>query len=383
MVAAVRQGQSLRAVARRFGVGVATVASWVERAKGQRLDRVDWADRSRAPHHTRRTDSAREDLVLQVRRALADSDLGAVGAVVIRDALQQRGQDPLPSVRTINRILGRRGLLDGRPRTRRPPPPRGWYLPDLAAAEAELDSFDIVEGLVIKDGPQVEVLNGVSLHGGLVTSWPVPSPVTTDLTLASLREHWRSFGLPAYAQFDNDPIFQGTHRWPDALGRVSRLCLGLGGGPVFAPPGEMGFQAMIESYNGWWQARVWSRFQHPDLSALQQRSPRHTQALRRHRAARVEAAPPRRPFPAGWEFQPRKRPGGRLVFLRRSGGASQVTVLGQTWSLGEVWPHRLVRAEVDLGADKIRFFRLRRREPSSQPQILEVDYRVPNRGFEE
>ena len=54
MVAAVRRGQSLRAVARQFGVGVATVAHWVERTKGQRLDRVDWSDRSSVPHQTRR-----------------------------------------------------------------------------------------------------------------------------------------------------------------------------------------------------------------------------------------------------------------------------------------------------------------------------------------
>jgi hypothetical protein len=320
---------------------------------------------------------------LQIRRELADSDLGAVGAAVIHQALQQRGRSPLPSVRTINRILRRRGAVDARQRTRRPPPPRGWYLPDLAAVGVELDSFDIVEGLVIKGGPQVEVLNGVSLHGGLVASWPVPTPVTTDLTLASLQEHWREVGLPGYAQFDNDPIFQGTHRWPDALGRVSRLCLGLGVVPVFVPPAEMGFQAMIESYNGWWQARVWSRFQHSDLAALQQRSLRHVQALRRHRAARIEAAPARRAFPASWKFQPRKRPGGRLVYLRRSNGQSEVLLFGRTWSLGEVWPHRLVRAEVDLDKDKIRFFRLRRREPTSQPQILEVDYRLPNRGFQE
>ena len=77
------------------------------------------------------------------------------------------------------------------------------------------------------------------------------------------------------------------------------------------------------------------------------------------------------------------RPGGRLIYLRRSNGQSQVTVLGQTWSLNEVWPHRLVRVEVDLDNDKIRFFRLRRREPSTQPQILKVDYRLPNRGFQE
>ena len=56
MVAAVRRGQPLRAAAKKFSVGVATVAHWVERAKGQRLDRVDFSDRSRAPHKTRRTE---------------------------------------------------------------------------------------------------------------------------------------------------------------------------------------------------------------------------------------------------------------------------------------------------------------------------------------
>jgi transposase len=109
MVVAVRGGQSLRAVARQFAVGVATVAYWVERAKGRRLDRVDWSDRSRAPHKTRRTDVALEDTVLQVRDELAHGDLGAIGADAIRQALLEKGVAKVPSVRTINRILGRRG----------------------------------------------------------------------------------------------------------------------------------------------------------------------------------------------------------------------------------------------------------------------------------
>ena len=108
---------------------------------------------------------------MKARTDLAQSDLGAVGADAIRQALEDQGVAKVPAVRTINRILGRRGALDGKKRTRRPPPPTGWYLPDVAAGRAELDSIDIVEGLVIKDGPQVEVLNGVSLHGGLVASW--------------------------------------------------------------------------------------------------------------------------------------------------------------------------------------------------------------------
>ena len=368
-------------MARRFGDSVATVAYWVERAGRQRLDRVDWRDRSRAPRTTRRTAGPMEDLVLRVRRQLQGSDLGAVGAPAIRQALLAQGQVAVPSVRTINRILARRGALDDRRRTRRRPPPRGWYLPEVAAGAAELDSVDIVEGLVLKDGPQVEVVNAVSLHGGLTGSWPVAAPVTTDVVLAALLAHWQEVGLPGYAQFDNDMIFQGTHRYPDALGRVIRLCLSLAVVPVFVPPREMGFQAAIESYNGWWQARVWARFQHPSLADLQERSRRHVQALRRHRADRIEAAPARRPFPRDWTFNPKAVPRGRLIYLRRTN--DQGELLGRRWRVSDVWPHRLVRAEVDLEAHRIRFYTLRRREPTAQPLILEVPYRLPRRRSQE
>src|SRR4249920_90399 len=99
MVTAVRRGQPLRAVAGRFGVGLATVAYWVQRAEGQRLDRVDWSDRSRAPHHTQRTATSLEDLVLRTRKDLALGDLGDIGADAIRQALLDQEVAKVPSVR--------------------------------------------------------------------------------------------------------------------------------------------------------------------------------------------------------------------------------------------------------------------------------------------
>ena len=196
------------------------------------------------------------------------SDLGFHGAEAIHEALKARKVEPLPSVRTINRILERRGALDGQRRIRRPAPPPGWHLPEVASKRRELDSFDVVEGLVIKDGPQVEVLNGISLHGGLAASWPMEASVTAKVVVESLIEHWRAFGLPGYAQFDNDTIFQGPHAHPDVIGRVSRLCLSLGVVPVFVVPHEFGFQSTIENYNGTWQAKVWARFEHGSLPGL-------------------------------------------------------------------------------------------------------------------
>jgi hypothetical protein len=384
MVAAVRAGASLHRVALQFRVSPATVLRWVRRAGGLRLDRVDWADRPPTPHTTRRTAADIEARVLQARQDLRErSDLGFYGAEAIRAELHSQGVQPLPAVRTINRILQRRGAFDGQRRPRRPPPPAGWYLPDLAARRAELDSFDVVEGLVIKDGPQVEVLNGVSLHGGLVASWPRGQTVTSAFVVECLVEHWRQFGLPRYAQFDNDTIFQGTHAHPDAIGRVSRLCLSLKVVPVFVPPREMGFQAAIEGFNGSWQSRVWARFQHHGLADLQGHSDRHAAALRRHRAARLEAAPPRRPFPRDWELDLQTLVRGRLIYLRRTNAAGEVEVLGRSFAVDRHWANRLVRVEVDLKAERLRVYRLRRREPAEQPLLKEIPHRVPDRGLKE
>src|SRR3954447_8727492 len=138
MVAAVRRGIALREVARRFGVALATVRLWVARADGQRLDRVDFV--AKPPGRRRpinRAPEDLEDLVLTLRRELkGSSDLGEFGARAIRDAPEAKGIRPLPSARPMARTLERRGPLDGRGRVRRPAPPVGWFLPEVAARRA-------------------------------------------------------------------------------------------------------------------------------------------------------------------------------------------------------------------------------------------------------
>lgn len=386
-----RGGESMRSIARRLRVSLCTVQRWVARGKGQRLDRADLCDRSSGPKvGPRRTASAVEDLVISTRADLrADSDLGEYGAAAVHDRLVELGVEDAPSARTINRIFERRGVLDARRRVRRPAPPAGWYLPDLAARRVELDSFDAVEGLVIgktelAPAVDVEVLNVVSLYGGLVGSWP-GGVVTAKVAASSAIGHWRAFGLPRYAQFDNGTIFQGPHQWPDTFGRVTRMCLGLGVVPVFAPPREMGFQASVENYNGRWQAKVWSRFRHESLAALADRSDRFVAAARLRAAPRIEAAPPRRPFPAEWSLSEAlgRKLSGRVIFLRRSNAEGQVEVLGHLFDVDPLWPSRMVRADVDLSGGKIRFHALRRREPTQHRLLLETPYTPPERRFKE
>ena len=111
----------MRAVARRYHVSLCTVQRWVQRAQTQRLDRVDWQDRSHATAAVRRTDAAVEDVVITLRQELRlTSDLGEYGADAIHRTLLTRAQGPIPSVRTIHRILERRGVLDHQRRVRRP-----------------------------------------------------------------------------------------------------------------------------------------------------------------------------------------------------------------------------------------------------------------------
>jgi hypothetical protein len=384
MVRAVRQGQSMRAVARRFQVSLATVQRWVERTTGQRLDRVDWSGLPRGGRRAATsTDPLLEDRILDLRRQLKEhSDLGEHGAAAIHDELQRQGVTGVPSVRTIGRVLARRGALDGRRRRRLPPPPRGWYLPPLAGREVEMDCWDVVEGLVIQGGPNVEVLNVISLHGGLVGSWP-GAGVTARGVVVAMQEHWRVWGLPGFAQFDNDTIFQGAHQYPDTFGRVTRLCLQLGVTPVFTAPRETAFQAAVEGYNGRWQSRVWRRFHHQDLAGLGERSHRFVQAYRQRNAVRRDSAPARAAWPGDFRLNLRRPLSGVVIFLRRSDENGGVSLLGHHWEVSRQWCHRLVRAEVDLSQGEIRFHALRRREPSQQPLLCRVEYQVPKKRFQE
>ncbi len=376
MVGAVRQGQSQRSVARRFGVSLHTVQRWVARAHGQRLDRVDWTDqRTRRPRAPNRTPPAVEAHVLRVRHTLHHSVLGEVGAVAIAAALDARGQ-PAPSVRTIGRILARHGQVDHHRRRREPPPPPGWHLPAVGTRAAELDLFDFIEMLKLADGPVFDVLTTIALHSGRPAAWPLRT-ATTTAALSCLIPHWQAEGCPSYAQFDNDTRFQGAHQHPDVFGRVVRLCLKLEITPVFVPPREFGLQNAIESFNSLWQSKVWRRHHFGSLTDLATISAQYIAARCTRLAVRATRAPARAPWPTEWEWQPKQLPAGVVIYIRRTTEEGRITLLGHTWRVDPHWCHRLVRAEVELAHDVIRCCALRRRAPGEQPRLAELPYRYP------
>jgi len=379
MIELVRQGRSMHAVARQFHLSRATVWRWVERAGGKRLDRVVLANR-KPGRAWNRTCAALESRILQVRQELREtSALGEYGARAIEAELKAR-QPVVPSLATINRVLARHGAIDHARRLRRPAPPRGWYLPAVAAGHAELDSFDWIEDLKIANGPLVQVLTGVALWASQVDAWAEPSR-RTETVLSRLTGRWQQLGLPGYAQFDNEAVFQGAHHVADTVGQVSRLCLALGVTPVFAPPREHGFQNAIEGFNGLWQAKVWQRHHFEDFVQLLATSARYIAAHRARSATRREHAPARRAFPQPFKFHPNAPLRGTLIFLRRTDDAGRAHLLGRHFPVAEHWAHRLVRAEVNLGAQQIRFYALRRKDPADQPLLNQVSYHREHKPF--
>lgn len=371
-------------MAREFRVSLATVQRWVRRAGSQALDEVDWSERAsgcQAPCN--RTSRRIEERVLRTRKRLKDrSDLGEYGAAAIQRELLASDPSQVPSLRTIGRILDRNGALDGRRRLRRQAPPPGWYLPDVAARQAEIDSFDMVEDLVIRGGLDVNVLTGISLHGALCVAWP-RRQITAKFTVESLLEHWREHGLPRYAKFDNDTVFQGAHQWADSFGRVTRLCLSLDVTPIFAPPLSRGFQADIEAFNRRWQDAVWRRFTFRKLEDVQAQSERFVDAHRRKHVDRIDAAPLRHRIHNTWRLDLQRPLQGQVIYLRVTDGRGRVNVVGRSFEVSPLWSNRLVRVDLDLTQGQVRVHRLRRREPDDQPLLATHDYSVPRKRFQD
>lgn len=322
-----------------------------------------------------------ETVVLQRRKELRERALGFYSAQEIHESLEEDDRwGDVPHARTVGRILKRNGALDQRRRIRRPPPPRGWYLDAVGSGRAELDRFDVIEDLAIEGYGIVDVLTGRATWGPPVGAWPMDS-VSAQATIDCLTAFWRTHGIPEYAQFDNDARFQGGHNHPDVVGRVTRFCLSLNVIPVFATPREHGFQAEIENFNDLWQKKVWRRYHHESLHMLRDYSDRFVQAMIRRPAKRSDRAPNRRNFPEPWHLNLQTHPEGLVIYLRRTNEHGQVQLLGHSFIVDPMWVHRLLRCEVDLIANQIRFYRLRRREPTDQPLLNVIDYHLPHRRF--
>lgn len=235
-----------------------------------------------------------------------------------------------------------------------------------------------MEDLRLERGPLLQVLTTRAQWNAVAAAWVTPR-VSAAHTCQSLLAHWRKYGAPVYAQFDNGTVFEGGHIWPDTFGQVTRFCLALGVMPVFASEAEHGLQNLIENFNALWQQKVSLRFYHQNADEVPQASDRFTTAWCARRARANETAPRRQTLAASGHIDLRQLTPGTIIYVRRCDESGHAQLLGHRLAVAPSWSHRLAQIEVDLSQALIRCYGLRRKEHADQPLLAEIPYQPHRR----
>ncbi len=321
-------------------------------------------DRTRAHHHlAQRIPPELERAILSVRRRLQAHATPATryrltGAPAILAELQALGIHPLPSERTIERVLERNGLTAPRMRLA-PLLPRQEYPGPQARASNDLHEVDLVGPIYLKgSGHRYYIWVGKDAFDGSVCLRLADSRCM-DEVLWFLGECWKGLGLPEQVQFDNARELAGWGPSARTLSRVIRLCLRYGVGPVFIPEGEPQFNGSVENFNGWFQEPLLQRrFQRPgdlrrELTRLQEAV--NTQHVHPRLGGKTPAQHRRsvrlRKLPGSLVVPTERQPlaTGRVTFIRRVSVAGTVTLLSQSYRVGKRHRGLYLRLVVNTG----------------------------------
>jgi len=203
------------------------------------------------------------------RRARARGFAG-IGADAVAWELELARVRPLPSRRTIERVLARHGRT-ARVASPAPRPPAGPYPAPRAERPGDLQQTDLVGPRYLRTpkGPQCFFsFHTVDVAGGGAASFQFEDKSGESFCLYLLDIAWPQLGLPRIWQVDNETALAGYPRRRRIFTQPVRLALLFGVEVRFIPEGEPGRNADIESYNRLWQGRVLRRFECPGLPRL-------------------------------------------------------------------------------------------------------------------
>ncbi len=298
-----REGVGFGAIVARLGCSRGWLAQWLRRFRVEGWKGL--RSRSQAPKRRPQGTPARVvGWVLALRQELEAhctraSRFAGIGAEAIRLELERRRLRPLPSLRTIERLLQRHGATAKVPRR-----PKGGgepYPAPRAERPGDLQQTDLVGPRYLR-GPQGGT-RFYSLHTVAVVGRGVATSQGRHKTAAFLCAHfvraWGWLGVPRVSQIDHEMAATGGGRHPGAFSQVMRLPLLLGAHRVFIPPGEPGRNPHVESFNDLWQERV-LRQPCPDLRTLRRTDAaflRYYHCRKPHRALRASKDGTRYPGP--------------------------------------------------------------------------------------
>jgi putative transposase len=241
-------GESPESICTSLGKSKVWLYKWIKRYRGEG---TSWCeDRSRRPLSIPlHTPAEVEEIVKMLRLNLYNQDLFC-GAQAIHWEMEELGVKPLPSIRTINRILSRNDLTHRR---------TGKYeakgtvypkLPSLLPNQAH--QADLVGPCYLKGPVRFYSLNVVDMATVRCGLYPSASK-SGQAILDGFWAIWMRMGIPNHVQIDNAMSFYGSPTHPRGMGPLIRLCLHNGVEPWFIPIAEPWRNGMIESFNNRYQ----------------------------------------------------------------------------------------------------------------------------------
>ena len=359
-----RRGESPSTIYGSMGHSPHWFYTWLERFRGG--DPEWFRERSRRPLHSpRRSSNEIEQIVTMVRLSLYNRGLFH-GAQAIRWELDELAVRPLPSVRTINRILVRHALTHRRTGRYEP---KGRKYPALKAERpSDVHQSDFVGPCYLSGPVRFYSLNSVDVATRRCAIEPTLTR-SAQPTIDAVWASWLRLGMPRHQQVDNEMVFYGSQAHPRGMGSLIRLCLLNRIEVWFIPPGEPWRNGVVEKFNDHWQQKFKARVVMHSEADLQRQSPlfeqRHNTLYRysplggKTPAAALAAANVALRFPAT-EQAPRhplpKPEVGRYHLIRFVRSEGLVDIFGEKFKAPPQAMYEYVRATVDVRRQRLQLF---------------------------
>ncbi len=243
-----KAGEKPESICTSLGRSKVWLYKWIKRYSDD--DLLWFEDRSRQPiSMPHRTTAEIESIVKMVRLNLYNKELFC-GAQAILWELEDLGVQPLPSLRTIGRILARNGLTHRRTGRYES---KGTIYPTLPSAlPNQTHQADFVGPRYLK-GPirfySLNIVDTATSRCGLHPSLSHSGQTVID----GFWNVWKRIGIPKRVQIDNAMSFYGSPKHPRGMGPFIRLCLCNNVEPWFIPVAEPWRNGMIEKFNDRYQ----------------------------------------------------------------------------------------------------------------------------------
>jgi transposase InsO family protein len=311
-----------------------------------------------------------ERAILAIRRRLVahatpQTRYAFIGAATIREDLNALGYTPIPTLRTIERVLQRHNLTSPRLRLARRLP-RSTYPGPQAHDTNQVHQVDLV-GPRYLTGSKTKYyfyLCKDAFDQAVYAEFHAGNDM--DQVLSFLIHAWQGLGLPHAVQFDNGRQFYGSGRYARSLNRVIRLTLRLGVEPVFIPEASPERNGSVENFNGWFQPLL---LQRPFARASDVRrevrrlvlavNEQHVhQALGFRTPTQYRRGKRLQKLPAHFALDLQRIPvaAGRITIIRWVPAHGYIDVLGESVKVGRRLRFHYVKVSVETRTQRLKIY---------------------------